>query len=402
MANAEHIPFFSEMLLRINGIFTWIYHEDFELETTNCFYAELGAYQRRNDALFDALGDPVTLAQPTVLSDEIGLMWVCVRETTDEQERIFLLGPLLPADAPLSGLQQMIAKSAMSRAQQAEVLSFLPKVPTLSLMNIFQYAIMLAYTVNGQVVSLSDIVLPNDGLRAEQEGIETDSQKDARGNYAFENYFLKLVEDGNLQYEELLRNYAAIGDVGKLSNISALRNAQNTCIATVTLCSRAAMRGGLPPETAYSMSNFYIQAIDGAKSVSEVYAHHSAMLDDYIHRVNEYKQLQKNYTKLVADADAYIDLHLTDELSIESIAKALGYSKYYFSMAFKKCTGKTVNEHIRLKRLEYAKVQLRSTETEIAQISERLHFASPSYFTKCFREYTGMTPNVFRKTEEKS
>ena len=57
-----------------------------------------------------------------------------------------------------------------------------------------------------------------------------DSRQNARGNYAFEAFYLKLVEDGNLQYKELLSNYAAIGDVGKFSNQSALQNAKNTCI----------------------------------------------------------------------------------------------------------------------------------------------------------------------------
>lgn len=397
MDTVNSITFFSEMLLRVSGIFTWIYNPDFELETTNCLYSELIAYQNRNSSLIKTLKNIAGLYQPTVLSDDLGFMWFSVMSDELIQDRLYLLGPILPADAPIAGFAQVVAKSAMNPTQQKEVLSFVPKIPTLSLMNIFQYTIMLAYAVNRQVYQISDIVLTDEGRRTSQEDSETDPQKDAKGNYAFESFYLKLVEDGNLKYEELLRNYEAIGEVGKLSNTSALRNAQNTCIATVTLCSRAAMRGGLPPETAYSMSNFYIQAIDGAKSVSEVYAHSSTMLDDYIHKVHEHKKLQQNCSKMIADADAYMDLHLTENISIESIAQALGYSKYYFSTVFKRETGKTVNDYLREKRLEYAKIQLRTGQDKIAQISEQLHFISPSYFTKCFREYTGVTPNAYRK-----
>ena len=100
--------------------------------------------------------------------------------------------------------------------------------------------------------------------------------------------------------------------------------------------------------------------------------------------------------KMIADADAFISLHLTEDISIESIARELGYSKYYFSAAFKKSTGKTVNEYIRDGRLEYAKMQLLTSDERISQLSERLHFISPSYFTKCFKAYFGLTPNDLR------
>lgn len=398
MENADRIHFFSEMLLKVSKVFTWAYSPTFELESTNCASPELGAYQNRNKALFDrikGIGTPIGL--PTVLSDDIGLMWIYIATEDAAQTHIFLLGPVLPADAPVSGITQQIQKSAMDREQQNEVLAFLSMVPTISLTNIFQYTVMYAYTLTDQVYQLSDIQMLMQESEGSSDNAETDIQKNARGNYAFQSFYLKLVEDGNLQYKELLSNYDAIGDIGKLSNESALRNTKNTCIATVALCCRAAMCGGLPPETAYHMSDFYIQAIDGAKSISEVFAHNSAMLDDFIHKVHDHKSLYRNFSGLVADADAYIALHLTEDISIESIAHELGYSKYYFSTAFKKSTGKTVGEYIRDKRLEYAKMRLLTSDGKVSHLSEQLHFISPSYFTKCFKDFTGMTPNEFRK-----
>lgn len=398
MSAMDQTLFFSEMLLRINRIFTWTYSPALELESTNCSFPELGSYQNRNSSLFERIRDiEFHGSQPVILSDELGFMWICMAGEGAALNHLYLLGPVLPADAPISGITKQMQKNAMGKAQQDEVLAFLSMVPLISLTNIFQYAVMFAYTLNNQVYQISDIQMltgPDERPPAETNA---DHQQNARGNYAFQSFYLKLVEDGNLQYKELLSNYEAIGAVGKLSNESALQNAKNTCIVTVALCGRAAMKGGLPPETAYSMSDYYIQAIDSAKSVSEVYAHNSAMLDDYIHKVHDHKKLYQTCSKVVADADAYIDLHLTEDLSIERIARELGYSKYYFSTVFKTGTGKTVNEYIRDKRLEYAKMQLLTSDEKIAHLSEQLHFVSPSYFTKCFREYTGMTPNEYRK-----
>ena len=397
----DQVVFFSELLSKINGIYTWTYSSDFELESTNCALPELGFYQSRNHSLFHRIQSAETPKDvPMILSDDLGLMWICISGEISDHTHLYLLGPVLPADAPISGIKQQMQKKSMNKAQQDEVLAFISAVPTISLTNIFQYAIMFAYSLNRQVYGLSDIIMFAQNEEPHASDSSNDSRQNARGNYAFEAFYLKLVEDGNLQYKELLSNYAAIGDVGKLSNQSALQNAKNTCIPTVTLCSRAAMRGGLPPETAYSMSNFYIQAIDSATSVSEVYAHNSSMLDDYIHKVHDYKALHQNFSKMIADADAFISLHLTEDISIESIARELGYSKYYFSAAFKKSTGKTVNEYIRDRRLEYAKMQLLTSDEKISQLSERLHFISPSYFTKCFKAYFGLTPNDLRATKQ--
>ena len=385
------------MLLRINRIYTWTYSSALELVASNCTIPALASYQSKNDTLFSQIAATESLPhRPLILSDGIGLMWICLAGDILSQPQVFLLGPVLPADAQISGITKQMQMNAMGRAQQEEVLAFLSTVPTISLTNIFQYAVMLAYTLNNEVCSISEIQMPSQKANPLPAETNEEQKQDARGNYAFQSFYLKLVEDGNLHYKELLNNYEAIGTVGKLSNRNALQNAKNTGIATVALCGRAAMQGGLPPETAYSMSDYYIQAIDSAKTITEVYAYNSEMLDDYIHKVNDYKALYDQYSKIAADADAYIDLHLTEEISIESIARVLGYSKYYFSAAFKNSTGKPVNEYIRDKRLAYAKMQLLSSDEKIAHLSERLHFISPSYFTKCFKEFTGMTPNAYR------
>ena len=60
---------------------------------------------------------------------------------------------------------------------------------------------------------------------------------------------------------------------------------------------------------------------------------------------------------------------------------------------------KLTNEYIRNLRLERAAELLRTTPLSIADISTRTGFATPRYFSKCFRDKFGMLPSDFRNTE---
>jgi transcriptional regulator GlxA family with amidase domain len=46
-------------------------------------------------------------------------------------------------------------------------------------------------------------------------------------------------------------------------------------------------------------------------------------------------------------------------------------------------------------------MMLVSSNHPIAQIAERLHFASSSHFSECFREITGKTPQQYRTENQK-
>lgn len=77
--------------------------------------------------------------------------------------------------------------------------------------------------------------------------------------------------------------------IGKLGTLSkdALRNSKNLAIVLMTLASRAAIRGGLLPEIAFSMSDIFIQKIEE--------------MTDPVVTVNLARQFQMEYIKAVAE-----------------------------------------------------------------------------------------------------
>lgn len=92
----------------------------------------------------------------------------------------------------------------------------------------------------------------------------------------------------------------------------------------------------------------------------------------------------------------YLEMHTEDEVSIQQLAVMTGYTEYYLSRKFKEETHCSINDYSKIVRIERAKVLLYTTNDSTAQIADRLHFCSGSYFAHEFRKFTGKTPAEYR------
>lgn len=86
----------------------------------------------------------------------------------------------------------------------------------------------------------------------------------------------------------------------------------------------------------------------------------------------------------------------TSHRDVKYYASVLSLSPGHLSRIVKSISGKTVSECIRDYVILEAKVMLRTKELAIYQISDKLNFANPSFFSKYFREREGVTPTQFR------
>lgn len=77
-------------------------------------------------------------------------------------------------------------------------------------------------------------------------------------------------------------------------------------------------------------------------------------------------------------------------------ARRVNMSRSYFSQCFKDIAGKPFNEYVRTIRIEKAKAYLRHTNQSIQWIAERTGYADEKYFSRLFREVTGMLPSEYR------
>ena len=95
---------------------------------------------------------------------------------------------------------------------------------------------------------------------------------------------------------------------------------------------------------------------------------------------------------------ALIDAHLSDpDLSVEELGEQIGLSRVQLYRKTKALCGYAPNELLRIARLKRAASLLAGTEKTIAEITYEVGFSSPSYFTKCYKEYFGENPTEFLK-----
>lgn len=86
------------------------------------------------------------------------------------------------------------------------------------------------------------------------------------------------------------------------------------------------------------------------------------------------------------------------DLNLQDIADAFHLSKDYFGKLFKRQMQENYNQFVLKFKMEYAKKLLCMKDDKIYEISDKLGYRTTDYFSKLFREYTGMTPAQYRKT----
>jgi AraC family transcriptional regulator len=92
----------------------------------------------------------------------------------------------------------------------------------------------------------------------------------------------------------------------------------------------------------------------------------------------------------------YIQAHLDENISLADMAAMLGMSQYHFSRLFKQSMQLTPHAYLVEQRVNRAKQLLFDLDMTMLDIAEECGFANPSHFSRCFRQYTGMSPMEFR------
>ena len=81
------------------------------------------------------------------------------------------------------------------------------------------------------------------------------------------------------------------------------------------------------------------------------------------------------------------------DLNVETISHEMGISRAQLYRKIKSITGISPNDIIREARMKRADRLLETTDKSVSEIAYEVGFSSPSYFTKCYREFFGRTPN---------
>ena len=108
-------------------------------------------------------------------------------------------------------------------------------------------------------------------------------------------------------------------------------------------------------------------------------------------------QTQLKHAKLIQQAKNYIDEHYMDaDLSLNDITTLINLSPSHFSAVFSRETNQTFMNYLTITRIQKAKELLRSTSLKSSDISYRVGYNDPHYFSFVFKKNTGFSPSQFR------
>ena len=109
--------------------------------------------------------------------------------------------------------------------------------------------------------------------------------------------------------------------------------------------------------------------------------------------VKEYRGLAPKHLDNVID---YIQTYLEQNLGLAELAQLSNLSPFYFSRLFKESTGVTPYQYISKLRMERAKQLLKNTDLAIAEIALQCGYSSQSSFSTAFLKATKVTPKTYR------
>ncbi len=399
----QNLTLFRELILCGSKVCTWRYDKDGHLLESNCpSETVLGA-------AFSVFGISSYLKKytrkyrsPLIFTTEAGLVWgAAFEQENDWLKQVHTIGPVFFSDASLKSIEQWLnhIESDISVAWKRRFLEALYEIPAVPFTTFSRYVLMLHYCVTGEHLNVCDLYQYQFSSADDVPALSVESKdtlyRDRSMVYLAERNILEKVRLGDLDYQDALNTSMMLSEGVPLENTDLLRREKTTNTVFCTLVSRAAIEGGLSPEEAYSLGDYYIQAGENAASHNDLAALPLTMYDDFVRRVHK-RRSNPAYSAQIQKCCDYIDLHLGEKIRAADLGSLTGYSEYYITRQFQKETGQSVSGYIKSARIERAKLLLAYTSHTVMEVADQLGFSTPSYFIQSFREVTGMTPADYR------
>jgi len=401
---------FKQLLSCGTTLFYWEYSENGELLYTTSSNLLFNKILKETIEFSDLISRPAFSDCPILLSSEFGIQWsASIAPNSIGGKTVHLIGPTFATAFSSTDLENLVKNANVplsARKIMKDTISSIPVFPTVIL---YQYSLMLHYCVTGQKLDRSQIVsmavIPKESvyykelkkhLVQEHHSLAANNAARRKKTYEFERKLLSNVRTGNMDYQKDLNTAGFISEGVNLSLSNPSQRIHTSGIVFITLCTRAAIEGGLTPDMAYTLGDKYIDKLNHTRIVSEAKDILDDMYKTFITEVNFIRR-NSNTNHQILDIMNYIESFPGEDLSLDTLSKRVGYTSEHLSRKFKAETGQTLSAYIRKIRLDKAKELLTSSELKISDISNAIGYDSPSLFSSYFYEEIGMTPSEYRE-----
>lgn len=208
----------------------------------------------------------------------------------------------------------------------------------------------------------------------------------------------RMVQAGDIEgikkrFEIIRRNF--FEGKGTLSS-DPVRNVMYHFVTAVALVARFCIEGGMELNTAYTLSDIYIQRADKLTDAEKIIDLLGEMQLDFTERMRTLKK--ENVISIhVRKCIDYIYEHLHEELTLTLLADHVGLNPSYLSKLFSKEKGMSIKSFIIQAKVSTAENLLRYSDFSCLEISLALGFSSQSAFISVFKKVDGITPKKFRE-----
>lgn len=258
---------------------------------------------------------------------------------------------------------------------------------------------MLFHHISGQKLNWNEVFMLNecDNINNMEKQLSNRffdyyEQTKIHNPYEQEEREQESIRSGNVENLKKSFTETYTGEIGTLSK-DALRHTKNLAIVLITLASRSAIKGGVPYEIAFSLSDAYILQAEDARTPSEAGFIGRQAEIHYANLVNEYK---KNQNPLVLKCKEQIQQRLHQKITVNELAEMLDTTPNYLTQVFKKNTGCNLSDYILNEKIEQAKKRLKYSNDGYDIIAYAFGFCSQSHFTNIFKKIVGVTPKQYR------
>ena len=144
------------------------------------------------------------------------------------------------------------------------------------------------------------------------------------------------------------------------------------------------------------------QLMDVSRTTPVDNAYCSFLLDALVCELSfQAKNTLVSVNKTVNNAADWIRLHITEPISLDDTADALGYNKRYLSRVFMENMGVSVNKYIESGKMELAKNILVYSDESIHSIAAAIGYEDAGSFMRVFKKNENMTCREYRSAYSK-
>jgi AraC-like DNA-binding protein len=162
------------------------------------------------------------------------------------------------------------------------------------------------------------------------------------------------------------------------------------------LLSRAVIGSGAPPEHVFALSRDFFARTREIKNMEELQYNLAKAMNRLIGFMSPFEDVKNR--GVIYRAAQFIQRNYARKVSLDEVAREVGLSASYFSKIFKSEMGCNFNTYMNVVRIGKSINLLLYDKLDLVSVAALAGFEDQSYFSKVFKQVTGVTPHTFRKS----